>query len=117
MIRRHSGGLSHSAGATVASEGALAVELNALTDGGSVIFADQTGYVPGIEGRVNPILDTSRRTYLYATNVAVNGGQQQPVHFTVGDDVLNLVDAHGNKRDLRVVGMRGQSSVPEYRTP
>ena len=101
----------------IPAEGALAVELEVITDGGSVIFADQTGYVPGIEGRLNPILDTSHRTYLHTTNVAVNGGQQRPVHFRVGEDVLNLVDAAGNSRDLRVVAMRGQSSLLEYRMP
>lgn len=101
----------------VPASGALSVELTPLIHGGSVIFEDQTGYVPGIEGRLNPILDNLDRTYLYTTNVAVNGGQQQPVHFAVGDEVLNLVDAHGNERDLRIVAMRGQSALLEYLSP
>ncbi len=99
----------------VPAEGALEVQLEAVSDGGSVIFADQTGYVPGLEGRLNPILHTPTRTYLYATNVAIDGGQQQPVDFTVGGTPLNLVDAHGNESEVRVVAMLGQSSLLEYR--
>ncbi|MCY3851186.1 MAG: DUF4143 domain-containing protein [Acidimicrobiaceae bacterium] len=98
----------------VPAQGSLEVELEGLAEGGSVIFADQTGYVPGIEGRLNPILDTAERTYLYTTNVAVDGGRPQPVHFSVGEDVLNLVDARGNERDLRIAAMRGQSALLEY---
>ncbi len=101
----------------IPASGALSVELASLVDGGSAIFEDQTGYVPGIEGRLDPILDNLDRTYLRTTNVAVNGGQQQPVHFAVGDEVLNLVDAHGNERNLRIVAMRGQSSLLEYHSP
>ena len=101
----------------VPASGALSVDLTPLIDGGSVIFEDQTGYVPGIEGRLNPILDNLDQTYIYTTNVAVNGGQPQPVHFAMGDEVLNLVDAHGNERDLRIVAMSGQSSLLEYLSP
>lgn len=101
----------------VPEQGALEVDFDGLADGGSVIFADQSGYVPGIDGRLSPILDTAQRTYLYTTNVAVNGGQQQPVRFSVGEDVLNLVDAHGNECDLRIVAMSGRSSLLEYRLP
>ncbi len=98
------------------SDGALNVEMTPLGDGGSVIFEDQTGYLPDIKGRLNPILDNSNRTYLYATNVAINGGAQQPVNFAVGHEMLNLVDAYGNERDVRVVAMHGQSSLLEYRS-
>ena len=101
----------------VPAEGPLQVELQAVVDGGSVIFADQTGYVPGLEGRLNPILDTSDRMHLYATNVAIDGGRQQPAGFTVGGAPLNLVDAHGNELDVRVVAMLGQSALLDYRRP
>ncbi|MCQ3806288.1 MAG: DUF4143 domain-containing protein [Acidimicrobiaceae bacterium] len=101
----------------VPAQGALEVELEGLADGGSVILADGTGHVPGIEGRLNPILDTAARTYLYTTNVAVNGGQTQPVPFAVGEDVLSLVDSQGSERELRIVAITGQSSLVEYRVP
>ena len=101
----------------VPAEGALEVQLEAVADGGSVIFADQTGYVPGLEGRLNPILDASDRTYLYATNIAIDGGRQQPGGFAVGGAQLNLVDASGNESNVRVIAMLGQSSLLEYRRP
>ncbi|MDE0474961.1 MAG: putative DNA binding domain-containing protein, partial [Gammaproteobacteria bacterium] len=65
----------------IPAERALAVELAALPDGGSVVFAEETGHVPGLSGRLNPIRDTSNRTYLYASNIAINEGQQQHVPF------------------------------------
>ena len=80
-------------------------------------WADQTGFVPGLEGRINPILDTSNRTRMYATNVAIDGGKQQPAAFTVGGKPLNLVDAEGNERAVRVIAIAGQSSLLEYRIP
>ncbi len=59
-------------------ERALAVELAPKAGGGSVVFDESTGHVPGLAGRLNPILDTSHRTYLYASNIAINGGQNLP---------------------------------------
>lgn len=44
---------------------------------GSVI-CHSTGYIPGLVGRLNPILDTHNRMYLYADNIAIRGGEQQP---------------------------------------
>ena len=40
------------------SQGALAVELEALPEGGSIIFSEAAGYLPGLKGRLNPIRDT-----------------------------------------------------------
>ena len=97
------------------SSGFLSIEMQTLPDGGSVIFPDATGYLPGLSGRLNPKLDTSNRTYLYATNIAINGGQQQPVHFTFGED-LRLVDADGNELMVRVVDIIGRSALIEYRS-
>lgn len=92
----------------------LCLELNAQASGGSAVFPDGTGYVPGLAGRLAPILDSDNRTYLYADNIAVNGGQQQPVHFNLGDD-LHLKDVDGYERSVRVVDIIGRSSLIEYR--
>ena len=43
------------------TERSLAIELDELHGGGSVVFAEATGRVPGLAGRLNPILDTSNR--------------------------------------------------------
>lgn len=53
-----------------------------------------TGYIPGLKGRLNPILDSSNRTYLYADNIAIDGGKGQPVGFNVNVP-FELEDADG----------------------
>ncbi|MCY3947637.1 MAG: ATP-binding protein [Acidimicrobiaceae bacterium] len=100
------------------ADGALSVEMAPLSGGGSAIFEDQTGYLPGIKGRLNPILERDGRSYLYTTNVAVNGVlSSSAVHFAVGDDILRLEDADGGACDARFVAMSGQSSLLEYHSP
>ena len=98
----------------VPSESALALELEALPNGGSAIFSESTGHLPGLAGRLNPILDSSNRTYLYASNIAINEGQQQPVHFALSED-LRLVDADSKQLWVRFIGMVGRSALLEYR--
>ena len=98
----------------IPAERALSLELDTLPDGGAVIFPEATGYIPGLKGRLNPLLDTQHRNYLYANNVAINEGQQQPVHFNFGDE-LRLADADGNKLRVRIVHIEGRSALVEYR--
>lgn len=94
--------------------GALAIELDTLREGGAVIFSEATGYIPGLKGRLNPIRDTHDRTYLYASNIAINEGKQQPVHFVLGED-LRLTDAEGSELLVRIVNIVGRSALLEYR--
>ena len=95
--------------------GALAVELRKLPRGGSEIFSEATGHLPGLKGRLNPIRDTSDRTYLYASNIAVNEGRPQPVSFLLGEE-LRLTDADGRELLVRVVDIAGRAALLEYRT-
>ena len=96
------------------SRGALAVDLEVLPHGGAVIFPEATGRLPGLNGRLNPIRDTSDRTYLYASNAAINDGRQQPVSFAPGEE-LNLTDSDGNQLWVRIVDIVGRSALVEYR--
>ncbi len=98
----------------IPSQGSLAVELARLQGGGSVIFAESTGYIPVVNGRLNPIRDSHERTYLYASNIAVNQGKQQPVHFALGED-LRLTDADGREATVRIVEVIGRSALLEHR--
>ena len=95
-------------------QGALAVELEGLPEGGAVIFPEATGYVPDLKGRLNPILDAHDRSYLYASNIAINQGRQQPVHFVPGED-MHLADAEGKELSIRVVDIAGRSTLIKYR--
>lgn len=85
-----------------------------LADGGSVIFSEATGTLPGLSGRLNPIRDDLDRTYLYASNIVINEGQPQPVHFMPGED-LRLTDADGNRLLVRIAAIVGRSALVEYR--
>lgn len=60
---------------------------------GSVII-HSTGYIPGLKGCLNPILDTLGRTYLYADNIAIDGGKAQPATFAINQPI-ELEDADG----------------------
>ena len=93
----------------------LCLELDEQTSGGGTVLPEGTGYVPGLAGRLEPILDAHNRSYLYADNIAINGGLQQPVSFNPGDD-LHLKDADGYELFVRVVDIAGRSSLIEYRS-
>ena len=96
------------------AERTLSLELKRLASGGAVIFPEATGDLPRLRGRLNPIRDVHDRTYLYTSNIAVNDGQPQPVHFVLGEE-LHLTDADGNELLARIVDVVGRSALVEYR--
>ncbi len=96
------------------NQGGLVLELEPLESGGAAIFAQSTGHLPGLRGRLNPIRDTSDRTYLYAENIAIDEGRQQPVPFRLGKPI-RLTDAYGAELSVMIVDIIGQSALVEYR--
>ena len=96
------------------SRGALTIDLQTLSQGGSVIFPEAVGHLPTLRGRLNPIRDAHDKTYLYASNIAINQGQPQPVHFTPGEE-LRLTDADGHEAQIRILDVVGRSALIEYR--
>jgi len=97
----------------IPSQRPLALNLDHLPKGGSAVFAESAGYLPGLRGRINPIRDAHDRTYLYASNISINDGQQQPVNF-VPREKLSLTDAKGTELCVRVIEIIGRSSLMEY---
>ena len=95
-------------------KGGLLLEIGSLPNGGAVIFPEDTGHLPGLRGRLNPIRDTSDRTYLYADNIAIDEGRQQPVPFRLGQ-ALRLTDASGAELSVAIVDIIGRSALLEYR--
>jgi hypothetical protein len=71
----------------------VAVTLPRTDNVGSVVM-HSIGYIPGLSGRLNPILDTSGRRYLYADNIAIDGGKPQPASFDINEPI-ELEDANG----------------------
>lgn len=79
----------------------------------AIVIPEGTGYIPALEGRLNPIKDGENRTYLYANNIAINEGAAQPVNFCVGED-MSLRDADGNETTIKVMAIQGNSSLIQY---
>ena len=96
------------------AETALHIEMTPLANGGSDIFREGTGCLPGLLGDLEPILDTLGRTYLHARNIAIDGGLQPPVNFELGQE-LQLTDAEGIDMRIRIVDITGRSALLEYR--
>ncbi|MDE0310214.1 MAG: DUF4143 domain-containing protein [Acidiferrobacterales bacterium] len=97
----------------IPSQNKLDIDLRALPNGGSVIIKSSSGNVPGLSGPIDPFLDAQDHTYFYATNIAVNGGNQQPVNFKI-NEIVHLADANGNTCNIRFIDITGQSSLLEY---
>ena len=97
------------------SRGGLLMELDPLSAGGSVLFPEATGHLPGLRGRLNPIRDTADRTYLYADNIAIEEGRQQPVSFRLGKP-MKLTDAFGAELSVTIIDIIGRSALVEYRS-
>ena len=96
-------------------KGGLLLELGPLPAGGATIFPQETGHLPGLRGRLNPIRDASDRTYLYADNIAIEEGRQQPVPFRLGK-AMRLTDAFGAELSVTIVDIIGRSALVEYRS-
>ena len=105
---------AHLAHDWVPAQGTLAIEMQSVPGGGAVCFPEGTGTLPGLSGSLNLIRDTHDRTYLYASNIVINEGKQQPVHFMPGED-LRLTDADGRELVVHIVAILGRSALVEYR--
>jgi hypothetical protein len=86
------------------------IQLRAGNEKGSVIFANGQGHIPGLERRLNPILDDLNRTYIYTEEK----DKEQPRNFTVRKP-FSVRDANGNQFIIEIVSIRGRSSLIEYR--
>ncbi|MDP5339501.1 MAG: hypothetical protein NWQ28_13110 [Nodularia sp. (in: cyanobacteria)] len=83
---------------------------------GSIIFPDGTGYIRDLKGRLNPIIDNLYRTYIYADNIAINGGEQQPVYFQIGKP-LNLEDSEALTTQITIRFAQGNTFLIEFVKP
>lgn len=78
------------------------------------VTIDNTGYISGLNGRLNPILDSLDRKYLYADNIAIEGGKNQPVSFSLNQPFL-VEDNTGNRFELTVLAITKKSTVIQYK--
>ena len=79
----------------------------------AMIFNKSTGYIPGLEGRLNPHKDG----YVYGDNIAINGRLATPAApFKIGEP-LYLIDVYGVETTIRFLVVEGQFSLIEYTEP
>ena len=79
----------------------------------ALLFTRSTGYIPGIEGRLDP----HKGGYVYGDNIAINGRLAKPaVHFTTGE-CLHMIDVYGVETTVRFLVVEGQFSLIEYTEP
>ena len=96
-----------------ASVGSLCLELPALVQGGSLIFPDGSGRLPGLRGSLRVREDDIGRATL-SGDLLINDGAPQPVHFTRGEE-LRIRDEPGNQLLVRMAGFFSPAAVLEYR--
>ena len=98
----------------IPTQSELAVEMQPLPEGGSVLFPKGSGNVPGLSGELNLISDPYNRVSLYTFNIAINQGQPQPIHCVPGE-YLHLTDADGRELLVCIVAIVGRAALLEYR--
>ena len=97
-------------------EGALTIDLQPLRGGGSAIFPEGDGSLPGLAGSLQPIRDAGDRIYLNTSGgVSINRGSQA-MGFSFGEELL-LTDAKGASLLAQVVDIVGRAALVEYRRP
>lgn len=79
----------------------------------SLLFTQSAGYIPGVEGSLNPHKDG----YVYGDNLAINGRLAHPAApFEVGES-LHLMDVFGVETTIKFLVVEGQFSLIEYTKP
>jgi hypothetical protein len=92
----------------------LKITLKFIENIGSII-CNSTCHIKGLQGRLNPILDSHRR-YFYADNVAIEGGKEQPAMFELNTPV-QVEDCNGIIMNLIFRFMFGRTSLIDYIKP
>lgn len=91
----------------------LVVELNPLIHGGSIIFLNASGHIPGLYGRLNLKRNDRDQTYLYADHISIDQGRQQPVSFRLGKP-MRLTDTSGFEVMAKIIDLTDQAALIEY---
>ena len=76
--------VSHPAEAVSQLQHSTRVVLQSQRNTGSLICTSNRAQVKGLLGSISLIHDQQDRTYMYAENIAIDGGEQQPVNVELG---------------------------------
>jgi hypothetical protein len=92
--------------------GTMKISLPRIENIGSIAI-NRTGKIPGLNGRLSPILDSQKRTYIYANNIAINGGVGQPAAFNINVP-LEFEDSDGSIVFATVKHINGDMTLIQY---
>ncbi len=95
------------------NQGGLTLELNSFSSGGAAIFLGDAVHLPGLCGSLDVYVDSADRAYLYASNIIIEDGREQPVPFCFGKP-LKLTDASGAEMSVSIADIVGRSVLVEY---
>ncbi|AXT57559.1 TIR domain-containing protein [Aquimarina sp. MMG015] len=70
------------------------VTIEKTNNSGSIII-NKSGQVPGISGKIEPVSKSDKKLLLYADNIAIEGGKDQPYDFELNKSIA-LEDNKGN---------------------
>ena len=90
------------------------MELAPLPTGGSVVFPEATGHLPGLKGRLNTIRDVHDRTYLYASTSPSTKASRSPFIRPRRRFASDRRD--GAELLARILDVVGRSALIEFRT-
>ncbi len=79
---------------------------------GSVIL-NKSDEIPGIMGRIKPVLKSGRNISLYADNIAIEGGKHQPYKIKLNKSI-SLEDNEGNNIHLIFRFFKGRIALIDY---
>ncbi|SEM07887.1 hypothetical protein SAMN04487910_4078 [Aquimarina amphilecti] len=72
----------------------IEVTIEKTNNSGSVII-NKSGQIPGISGKIEPVLKSDKNLSVYADNIAIEGGKDQPYDFELNKSIV-LEDNKGN---------------------
>lgn len=93
----------------------LAVTIHEIEGVGSINSLGSWDSIPGLTGTLSLIHDSLNRMYLDTKNIAVDGGEKQPVTFVIGKP-MHFEDSCGNERFLTVVAVIADCFLIEFAT-
>lgn len=92
----------------------FSVTLPNIEGTGSLICIRGHTTIPGLNGSMNPIHDSSARLYVYTRNIAVDGGKLQPARFEIGKP-LHFEDSGGRERFITFMAVIADCFLVEHK--
>lgn len=96
------------------SERSLTIVMQDFLNGGSIIITNRSGFLPSLNGKLNPSTDDRGKTFLEAPDLEVNQGVEQPVRISF-DREIHLRDSNNFQLWCKFISIIGSSSLVEYR--